>query len=197
MPEPTAHTTTLGERRDDGSPHVYFTRALFQRNMSTHPEAILNYHQVSIGVNINEASPAASRRASKGTIGHRIVEAVEPLESFSPLRQSGFRRGSQRRHDSVTTAEETPISVFSTPSTSAHHPCFCQPEPRIPRPRNGKHASITTQYRASHSPRPIKPIRHSFHTVPTAPSYHRERSEFQFVESGYIEDHRRAVEERA
>jgi len=131
---------------------IIFTRQLWQRTMPDQSEqAVLNKSQSqtqdSRGSHHSAAGP--SRRTSS-TVSTRSQQRRSPSPSHSsktpltPEESPPFRTTRKRN---TCTLEDEDKELDSAGTTSAHtrassgdsivHVCICQPDPKIPRPRNG------------------------------------------------------------
>ena len=138
-------------------PQILFTRQLWQRTMPSdtdqaHPS---RGQRVSIGGStIGKTSNASARTISTSslhspkpgspTISHR--SDTPPTPGDSPSHRSGRKRSADHLEE---VEEEVTPSHSRESSDSAFQPCFCQPEPKVPRPRNG---TLLILYSPSSSP---------------------------------------------
>lgn len=92
------------------------------------------------------SSSAAERTKKEESTSLVLTLPASTSPKATRKRLSSLVEASERE-DSGSSAEEVPPpSATSTTAASSDYPghvCLCQPEPKIPRPRNGKHAFVS------------------------------------------------------
>ncbi|KAK6433725.1 slightly ste11-like protein [Oleoguttula sp. CCFEE 5521] len=130
---------------DEG--RIVFTRQLWQRTMpdeqTEHAVSIRSYSQGSLVQPINTS---VSRRASSIVSSRSLRSASSPSGSKTPLtpKESPPFRSTRKRTASIAEREDkgagssevTPAHTRASSGDSASQVCLCQPDPKIPRPRN-------------------------------------------------------------
>lgn len=187
--------------------HIVFTRQLWQRTMSggSHPanDAVLNQsqaqdtrgssHNITTGSSRRTSSSVSSRSRRRSSSPSGRDPTKTPL---TPEESPPFSRTTRKRTAGIVEAEDKDLTLPN--AYSAHptcdggevHVCICQPEPKIPRPRNGASSrarmlSLTRVANVLYSLHPVSP-------EPTGPS---RRSKSRSREPGDFQNHRRAVAE--
>jgi HMG box factor len=132
------------------SGRIIFTRQLWQRTMpdgiQTEPSVLTRSHtqDTPVGHNI-EASPNR-RTSSASSRSQRLSPNPSHGSSKTPLtpEESPPFRTTRKRTTGIVEQEDKDLdSIASTPahsrdnSSDSIHVCICQPDPKIPRPRNG------------------------------------------------------------
>jgi HMG box factor len=133
---------------------IIFTRQLWQRAMpedsSEHGVSSRSHSQGSISA--YQANASASRRGSSNVSTRSLRSAPSNSDSSKgPLtpEESPPSRPSRKRSVDVVEEEDrevdrhevTPVHTRASSGDSTAHVCICQPDPKIPRPRNGKSPS--------------------------------------------------------
>ena len=133
---------------------IIFTRQLWQRTMPDHSEQnVLNKSQSQIQDDHHRNHPsggaAGPSRRTSSTVSTRSRRRSHSLSggSKTPLtpeesppskstrkRNAGTVEEEDKELDSATT---TPVHTRASSGDSTAHVCICQPDPKIPRPRNG------------------------------------------------------------
>jgi HMG box factor len=129
-----------------------FTRQLWQRTMPDEDQSeqdILNksHTAASQGRN-NRTAPSSRRTSSSISLRSRNRSPSPSRGSKTPLTPEESPPFQSTRKRSAGTAEEEDQPLNSTNTSPAHtransgeaavHVCICQPDPKIPRPRNGR-----------------------------------------------------------
>ena len=136
--------------------HIIFTRQLWQRTMpedsSEHGVSTRSQSQGSLSA--YQANASTSRRASSN-VSTRSLRSAPSISGSSkaPLTPEESPPSRPTRKRSVNVVEEedreidshevTPIHTRASSGDSTAHVCICQPDPKIPRPRNGKSSHRT------------------------------------------------------
>ena len=143
----------------DDSGRIIFMRQLYQRTM---PDGTGSEHTVSnksldedshqVGEGHNSSAGPSSRRPSSNV----STRSQQRRSSHSPSRDSKTPltpeesppfRSTRKRNAGIVEAEDkeldsagvTPVHSRGSSGDSTAHVCICQPDPKIPRPRNGEH----------------------------------------------------------
>ncbi|KAK6440982.1 slightly ste11-like protein [Oleoguttula sp. CCFEE 5521] len=130
---------------DEG--RIVFTRQLWQRTMPEEPsEQAVSTRSYSQGSLIHPINTSISRRASSSVSSRSIRSASSPSGSRTPLtpEESPPFRSTRKRTASIAEREDkglgsnevTPAHTRASSGDSASQVCLCQPDPKIPRPRN-------------------------------------------------------------
>ena len=130
---------------------VVFTRQLWQRTMPDETQSeqdISNKSHIAASQGRNNSTSASSRRTSSSISLRSRNRSPSPSPgSKTPLtpEESPPFQNTRKRSAGTATAEDRPST--STDNSPAHtransgeaavHVCICQPDPKIPRPRNG------------------------------------------------------------
>ena len=131
---------------------IIFTRQLWQRTMpdgSQSEGSVLNKSQTANSqASYNNASESKRKTASTISLRSRRCSPSPSGDSETPLtpEESPPFRTTRRRsaglveqEDRIIDSSETsPVHTRNSSGDSAVHVCICQPDPKIPRPRNGK-----------------------------------------------------------
>lgn len=185
---------------------IIFTRQLWQRTMpedsSEHGVSTRSQSQGSLSA--YQANTNISRRASSNVSTRSLRSAPSPSEnSKAPLtpEESPPSRPTRKRSANVVEEEDkaieshetSPVHTRASSGDSTAHVCICQPDPKIPRPRNG---NCIGQRSIKFADRTILTIC-SIHTLSPAPPSQGRRSTSRSREPRDIQDHRRAVAQPA
>jgi HMG box factor len=112
---------------------IIFTRQLWQRTMpedsSEHGVSTRSQSQGSLSA--YQANASISRRGSSNVSTRSLRSAPSPTRK----RSVNVVEEEDREIDSH---EVTPVHTRASSGDSTAHVCICQPDPKIPRPRNGK-----------------------------------------------------------
>lgn len=134
----------------DDTGRVIFTRHLWQRNMpdGNQSEAVLNKSQsANSQASQNNVSHSSRRTSSISLRSHRrspspSLGSKTPLtpEESPPSRSTRKRSAGfvEQEDKALSSANTTPAHTRANSGESTAHVCICQPDPKIPRPRNGK-----------------------------------------------------------
>jgi HMG box factor len=130
---------------------IIFTRQLWQRTMpedsSEHGVSTRSQSQGSLSA--YQANASISRRGSSNVSTRSLRSAPSASDhSKAPLtpEESPPSRPTSKRSINVAEEEDreidshevTPVHTRASSGDSTAHVCICQPDPKIPRPRNGK-----------------------------------------------------------
>jgi len=134
-------------------PRMIFTRQLWQRNMpedsSEQGVSTRSYSHGSVAaLHNNNAIIKNSRRTSSNVSTRSLRRASSPSgKSQTPLtpEESPPFRSTRKRDASIVEEEDkglesnetSPVHTRASSGDSAAQVCICQPDPKIPRPRNG------------------------------------------------------------
>ena len=132
------------------SSRIIFTRQLWQRNMpdETHSEQDVSHksHTAALQGRNNSASDS-NRRASSMSLRSRNRSPSPSRGSKTPLTPEESPPFQNTRKRSAGAVEQDGVALHSSNTSPAHtrassgestsHVCICQPDPKIPRPRNG------------------------------------------------------------
>ena len=138
------------------SGRIIFTRQLWQRTMpdgNQSDHAVLNKSQAQEirGSQNSAATPSRRTSSSVSSRSQRRSPSLERSGSKTPLtpEESPPFKTTRKRNAGIVEAEDKDIDEGE--SNSAHtrqnsgdsgiHVCICQPDPKIPRPRNGTYLS--------------------------------------------------------
>lgn len=149
-PSSSYEQTQLPPPPDSG--RIIFTRQLWQRNMpdETHIEQVVSdkSHFVT-SQGRNNSGSNSSRRTSSISLRSRNRSPSPSRGSKTPLTpeesppfQNTRKRsaGGVEQEGSVLQSSTTsPAHTRASSGESAAHVCICQPDPKIPRPRNGEY----------------------------------------------------------
>lgn len=156
--------------------HIIFTRQLWQRNMpvsSPSERVVLNKSQgqnsnpsdnTGLGPSKRTSSTISIRSCRRSLSLHRGAKTPLTPEESSPFCTTRKRNAGivDEEDEELESANSTPAHTPDNSGDLAIHVCICQPEPKIPRPRNGTFASsLTATYEMFANP-------FSFHSLPTA-----------------------------
>lgn len=130
---------------------IVFTRQLWQRTMpdgSRSDQVVLNRFHPQEKSDGTVVAASSSRRTSSASSRRR---SPSPLRAKTPLtpEESPPCRTTRKRTAGIVEEEDKdadliePTSAHTRQSSgdSAAHVCICQPDPKIPRPRNGTFSS--------------------------------------------------------
>ncbi|KAK0943272.1 slightly ste11-like protein [Friedmanniomyces endolithicus] len=149
LPQTWEHTIGQAQRPDDTG-RIIFTRQLWRRNMpdgNNIEHGVLNKSQSQDAHQGQHTSAPPSRRVSLNVTTRSRRRSPSPSrESKTPLtpEESPPFTTSRKRSASIVEIEDTALdSATTTPihsrgssGDSTLHVCICQPDPKIPRPRN-------------------------------------------------------------
>lgn len=136
----------------DETCRVVFTRQLWQRTMpdrSLSEQTVLNKSHTANAHAIHDNAAGSSRRTSSTTSSrsqhhspapsHRSKTPLTPEES-PPFRSTRKRNAGivAREDKAIDHPDISPAHTRNSSGDSSLHVCICQPDPKIPRPRNGK-----------------------------------------------------------
>ena len=133
-------------QHDRDQPKICYTRQLWQRTMpsDTEDSNSVRGHRVSIGSAISEDRPLQRASFESITALTATQHDTSPsrshnTEPLTPEESPPFRTSRKRSVDQVEQeiAPTTP-SHSRDSSEGTFQPCLCQPEPKVPRPRNGE-----------------------------------------------------------
>lgn len=137
-------------------PAVCFTRQLWQRTMPNDVEGasatgLYRRQRVSIGSSV--ASKATARPAHRQSLPIAGIRAyIPPLQAhlsdtpLTPEESPPLASTRKRSADQVEGEDENPSPTISGDgSDGSFQPCLCQPDPKVPRPRNGKSSILRKQ----------------------------------------------------
>ena len=132
------------------SGRIIFTRQLWQRNMpdETHSEQDVSHksHTAASQGRNNSASDSSRRASSISLRSHNRSPSPSrgsktPLtpEESPPFHNTRKRSAGAVGQDGAAShsSNTSPAHTRANSGESAAHPCICQPDPKIPRPRNG------------------------------------------------------------
>lgn len=133
---------------------IVFTRQLWQRTMPEDPsEHGVSTRSQSQGSHAAyHANTSTSRRTSLNVSTRLLRSAPSPTGSSrtpltpeeSPPSRPTRKRGAdivEEEDKEIDIHETTPVHTRASSGNSTAHVCICQPDPKIPRPRNGKLAN--------------------------------------------------------
>ncbi|KAK3623870.1 slightly ste11-like protein [Elasticomyces elasticus] len=148
LPQSWEHSAVQTQRPDDTG-RIIFTRQLWRRNMpdgSSSEQGVLNRSQSQDAQASHNNSAAPSRRTSNVSTRSRRRSPSPSQESRTPLtpEESPPFATTRKRTASIVEIEDsaldsittTPIHSRGSSGDSTLHVCICQPDPKIPRPRN-------------------------------------------------------------
>ncbi|KAK1059980.1 slightly ste11-like protein [Friedmanniomyces endolithicus] len=149
LPQTWEHTAGQAQRADDTG-RIIFTRQLWRRNMpdgNNIEQGVLNKSQSQDAHESQKTSAPPSRRVSLNVTTRSRRRSPSPSrESKTPLtpEESPPFTTPRKRSASIVEIEDTALdSATTTPihsrgssGDSTLHVCICQPDPKIPRPRN-------------------------------------------------------------
>lgn len=172
----------------DDSGRIIFTRQLWQRTMPdeiqgdqsvsnrSHSQDTSNVHNIAAGP-VRRSSTVSSRSLrNSSTASHGSKAPLTPEES-PPTRASRKRNtGVVEQEDVDLDRVEAGSAHSRTNSDDNTHVCICQPDPKIPRPRNGKGVLWACDENLLTCS--------SIHLVSSTPSSQRHLSAPRLVESG-------------
>lgn len=162
-PLPAPWTHQAAQRKDqspappDESGRIIFTRQLWQRTMPDGNESEQAVSQKSLSENSHQTGESdtssadpSSRRASSNVSTRSKQRRPSPSPSrdsrtpLTPEESPRFRSTRKRtagiveiEDKELESAGETPAQSRESSGDSTVHVCICQPDPKIPRPRNG------------------------------------------------------------
>ena len=129
---------------------IIFTRQLWQRTMPEDPSehGVSTRSQSQGSASAFHANTNISRRSSSNVSTRSLRSAIGHTgSSKAPLtpEESPPSRPSRKRDASIVEVEDkeidsqevTPVHTRASSGDSTAHVCICQPDPKIPRPRNG------------------------------------------------------------
>lgn len=127
-------------------PQICFTRQLWQRTMSVDQNSVsspsASLARVSIGSSIAPTRQSTARSASVASIMSAPLQSMNsphtPTRTIGSDQQSPSSSPRKRPVDQIEETEQTALSSPRSTVEASPYPCLCQPEPKIPRPRNGE-----------------------------------------------------------
>ena len=149
LPLPTIQPLSGPTLAPDESGRIVFTRHLWQRDMldgRSREQSVLKKSRTATQL---PAHPPISRRQSP---------EPAPLSKtpLTPGESPPFKTSRKRNLDAVEDEEKYLDSTHTTPQhsrvnsgDSLSHVCICQPDPKIPRPRNGTFSSSVRSFFAN------------------------------------------------
>ena len=154
------HTSVQTSCQPSDAPgQVVFIRKLWTRNMPDESQGepgVSNQSHSEVS-QADEGSTPRSTRASTSTILLRprnrspspSTDSRPPLtpEESPPVKSTRKRSAGivQQEDKATTSAEVSPAHSRASSGEQPVHVCICQPDPKIPRPRNGKSSVATEQ----------------------------------------------------
>ncbi len=129
--------------------HFVFTRQLWKRTMPDDSQADSGVSNKSHSQTVHSIASGTSRRSSS-TISLRprnrspspSSRSNVPLtpEESPPFKSTRKRSAGavEQKDKAIASAEASPAHARSNSGDTVPHVCLCQPDPKIPRPRNGK-----------------------------------------------------------
>jgi HMG box factor, other len=165
LPVPWKHRSAVQTQPADDTGRVIFTRQLWQRTMpdgNGSEPGVLNKSQSQNAQASHNNSATPSRRTSSNfsTRSQRRRSTSPSRGSKAPLtpEESPPKRTTKKRTADVIEVEDKELdSVTITPGhsrgssgDSAIHVCICQPDPKIPRPRNGTYVNHVAKELTDH-----------------------------------------------
>lgn len=136
----------------DDTGRIIFTRQLWQRTMPDEDQTeqgVLNQSH-SANAQASQTNASAPSRRTSSTVSlrsqrrspspsHGSKTPLTPEES-PPFRTTRKRSAGlvQQEDKALDSADTTPAHSRGNSGDSAVHVCICQPDPKVPRPRNGK-----------------------------------------------------------
>lgn len=151
LPAQTLHLPPLPPPPPDNTGRVVFTRQLWQRTMPDgHPgqQNVLNKSHAANTHAAHDNAARSSRRTSSTTSSRSQHHSPTPSHgSKTPLtpEESPPFRSTRKRSAGIVEREDkeidhpdiSPAHTRNSSGDSTAHVCICQPDPKIPRPRNG------------------------------------------------------------
>jgi HMG box factor len=132
------------------SGRVVFTRQLWQRTMpdeNQSEQGVSNKSHTAIAEGRNNSTASSRRTSSSISLRSRDRPPSPSRASKTPLTpeesppfQNTRKRSAgavQQEDGSLSSSNTTPAHTRANSGESAAHVCICQPDPKIPRPRNG------------------------------------------------------------
>ncbi|KAM0720473.1 hypothetical protein Q7P37_004609 [Cladosporium fusiforme] len=131
--------------------HIIFTRQLWQRTMpedsNEHSVSTRSQSQGSLSAASHHPDTNGGRRGSSNVYTRSLRSAPSPSgSSKAPLtpEESPPSRSTRKRNAGIVEEEDkeidshevSPVHTRASSGDSTAHVCICQPEPKIPRPRN-------------------------------------------------------------
>ena len=198
-PIQTQHSVT-----DTGPGRIVFTRQVWQRNMPDENQGEQGVSNKSHApdshvIHISAAGPSRRPSSTPSTRSQRrspspARESKTPLtpEESPPFRTTRKRNAStaELEDKELEGANTTPAHSRASSGDSTAHVCICQPDPKIPRPRNGMY--FLTPHDSL-----LRLMFCSLHLISSALSSHRCRPASRSCEPRDLQDHRRAVAKSA
>lgn len=142
--------STLHHQQPDDTGRIIFTRQLWQRTMpDTDPgeQIVLNKSQApkSNAPNLRSSSRrTSSTQSSSRSHKHSPSPSRGSKTPLTPEESPPFTQ-TRKRDASIVALEDKEIESIGTPAhrtgdgeEATAQVCICQPDPKIPRPRNGK-----------------------------------------------------------
>ena len=150
----------------------------------TRSASLLEHHIVRGPYEPTQPEENGRRRSLAYLPEHRLPPPGLVLPSIEdPYDPSGRKRKASDMSEKED-GSSSPNSTGQPPEAQGY--CLCQPEPKIPRPRNGKsshgyHKDIANKV-------------NSLHSLSSAPASQCSPTESRPSESGHLQDHRRTME---
>ena len=142
FPTPSSTTTSSTVEPAHAQPQIVFTRQLWERTMPSADNDDLSTSSQGI---VNNASVNSRRVSSSISIAPQLQPSPKARLSDTPLtpeESPPFRESRKRSADAIDRDdihEDSPSSHHRDGSAeSLVNFCLCQPEPKVPRPRNGR-----------------------------------------------------------
>lgn len=137
----------------NGTQRIVFTRQLWERTMpeeNQSEQGVLNKSHITPSQGRQNSISGSSRRTSSSISLRSRNRSPSPSRgSKTPLTPEESPPFQNTRKRSAGTAEQEDRHLSSADTSPAHtranigeaavHVCICQPDPKIPRPRNGKY----------------------------------------------------------
>lgn len=133
-----------------GQGQIVFTRKLWHRSMPNEPiDVLVSRHPDKLITDVPNQSDASASHRATSSISRPLrsphspsTDSRTPLtpEESPPYRSTRKRRASTLEADerALESAEPSPSHARANSGDSAVQVCICQPDPKIPRPRNGE-----------------------------------------------------------
>jgi len=151
IPPIQVHPPLLPSTPEPG--RIVFTRQLWQRTMPEDPSehGVSTRSQSQGSLAAYQVNTSTSRRTSSNVSTRSLRSAPSPTGSSRTLtpEESPPSRPTRKRGVDIVEEEDkeidnhdtTPVHTRASSGDSTAHVCICQPDPKIPRPRNGKFAN--------------------------------------------------------
>lgn len=152
IPPIQAHPPPPAPPQASEPPRMIFTRQLWQRNMPedsseqgvstrSHSHGSIAAHSANTNISRRPSSNVSTRslRRASSPSGGKSKTPLTPEES-PPFRSARKRNASivEEEDKELESSETSPVHTRASSGDSAAQVCICQPDPKIPRPRNGK-----------------------------------------------------------